>query len=210
MSLLREAALEARSLYPELIAPGAPMPANPPQQARAAYFVAFLAGTPVGCGAWRRCARSTCASTTSRLGPSLHCPADRNRQPPAVCHGAVRVVWLPTHCAIRRACERPHECLLREAPCASQPALTLPSNGHTEPLRMARRVTSPNESHRLSGRSIPVLLLFPRRDANARPCARADWRGEVLVRTCRGISSELRFERPAGQHGLTSNSGARR
>ena len=32
MSLLREAALEARSLYPELIAPGAPMPTNPPRQ----------------------------------------------------------------------------------------------------------------------------------------------------------------------------------
>src|SRR2546426_7702963 len=53
MSLLREAAMEARSLYPELIAPGAPMPANPPRQERAAYFVAFLAGTPVGCGALR-------------------------------------------------------------------------------------------------------------------------------------------------------------
>ena len=53
MSLLREAALEARSLYPELIGPGAPMPTNPPRQERAAYFVAFLAGTPVGCGALR-------------------------------------------------------------------------------------------------------------------------------------------------------------
>ena len=53
MSLLREAALEARSLYPELITRGAPMPTNPPRQERAAYFVAFLAGTPVGCGALR-------------------------------------------------------------------------------------------------------------------------------------------------------------
>src|SRR5438132_7997979 len=53
MSLLREAALEARALYPELIAPGAPMPTNPPLQERAPYFVAFLAGTPVGCGALR-------------------------------------------------------------------------------------------------------------------------------------------------------------
>ena len=53
MSLLREAALETRSLYPELTAPGAPMPTNPPLQERAAYFVAFLAGTPVGCGALR-------------------------------------------------------------------------------------------------------------------------------------------------------------
>jgi GNAT superfamily N-acetyltransferase len=53
MSLLKEAALEARSLYPELIAPGAPTPTNPPRQERAPYFVAFLAGTPVGCGALR-------------------------------------------------------------------------------------------------------------------------------------------------------------
>src|SRR2546422_11727244 len=53
MSLLREAALEARSLYPELITRGAPMPTNPPRQERAAYFVGFLAGTPVGCGALR-------------------------------------------------------------------------------------------------------------------------------------------------------------
>src|SRR5437879_11840472 len=53
MSLLRESAREARLLYPELIAPGAPMPTNPPRQERAAYFVAFLAGTPVGCGALR-------------------------------------------------------------------------------------------------------------------------------------------------------------
>jgi len=53
MSLLKEAALEARSLCPELIAPGAPTPTNPPQQERAPHFVAFLAGTPVGCGALR-------------------------------------------------------------------------------------------------------------------------------------------------------------
>ena len=51
MSLLREAALEARTLYPELFASDAPMPTNPPLQERAAYFMAFLAGTPVGCGA---------------------------------------------------------------------------------------------------------------------------------------------------------------
>jgi len=37
MSLLREAAIEARSLYPELIAPDAPMPTNLPLQERGAY-----------------------------------------------------------------------------------------------------------------------------------------------------------------------------
>ncbi len=53
MSLLREAALEARSLYPELIAPDAPMPQNSALPERAAYFAAFLADTPIGCGALR-------------------------------------------------------------------------------------------------------------------------------------------------------------
>jgi GNAT superfamily N-acetyltransferase len=52
--LLREAALEARALYPELIAPDAPMPSNPALQEGWAYFVAFSAGTAVGCGALRR------------------------------------------------------------------------------------------------------------------------------------------------------------
>ena len=59
MSLLREAALEARALYPDLIAPNALMPANTPLQERDAYFVAFLDGTPVGCGALRRIDEAT-------------------------------------------------------------------------------------------------------------------------------------------------------
>jgi putative acetyltransferase len=59
VSLLSEAALEARALYPERNAPGAPMPTNPPLQERAEYFVAFLAGTPVGCGALRPLNRET-------------------------------------------------------------------------------------------------------------------------------------------------------
>ena|SRR5438034_8546608 len=42
MSLLREAALEARQLYPEFSDPNAPMPKNPPVPQRGAYFIAFL------------------------------------------------------------------------------------------------------------------------------------------------------------------------
>jgi putative acetyltransferase len=49
--LLREAALEARALYPELFAAAAPMPTNPPRHERAPYLVACLDGEPVGCGA---------------------------------------------------------------------------------------------------------------------------------------------------------------
>jgi GNAT superfamily N-acetyltransferase len=51
MLLLRDAALEARALYPELFAPDVPMPTNWPRQDRAPYLVARLDGVPVGCGA---------------------------------------------------------------------------------------------------------------------------------------------------------------
>jgi putative acetyltransferase len=53
MLLLREAALEARALYPDLIAPDAPMPTNTPLQDRAAYFVAYIDSTSAGCAAFR-------------------------------------------------------------------------------------------------------------------------------------------------------------
>jgi putative acetyltransferase len=53
-SLLREAAVEARALYPELIASDTPLPTNPPTQEGSAYFVAFLNEEAVGCGALRR------------------------------------------------------------------------------------------------------------------------------------------------------------
>ena len=53
LALLREAAIEARELYPELHVEGAPWPTNPPLPPRGAYVLACLDGTPVGCGALR-------------------------------------------------------------------------------------------------------------------------------------------------------------
>jgi len=53
MGLLREAALEARALYPELFPPGAPWPDNPSTPARGVYLVGYADGKPVACGALR-------------------------------------------------------------------------------------------------------------------------------------------------------------
>lgn len=53
LMLLREAAVEARALYPELHPPGAPWPTNPPTPARGIYLVAYRNGEPLGCGALR-------------------------------------------------------------------------------------------------------------------------------------------------------------
>ncbi len=53
MALLREAALEARALYPELFAPDTPMPTNAPPAPRTMYLVAFGQHLPVGCAALR-------------------------------------------------------------------------------------------------------------------------------------------------------------
>jgi GNAT superfamily N-acetyltransferase len=58
LALLREAAIEARALYPELVQPGAPWPTNPPLPERGAYLVMYASdqeGTEhaVGMGALR-------------------------------------------------------------------------------------------------------------------------------------------------------------
>ncbi len=53
MALLREAALEARALYPELFTPDTPMPGNPPAAPRTMYLVAYDNHVPVGCAALR-------------------------------------------------------------------------------------------------------------------------------------------------------------
>jgi len=53
MALLREAALEARELYPELFPPGVSWPDNPPTPERGIYLVAYVDGKPVACGALR-------------------------------------------------------------------------------------------------------------------------------------------------------------
>lgn len=53
MALLREAALEARALYPELFAPDSPMPTNPAPGPRSVYLVAYDQHVAVGCAALR-------------------------------------------------------------------------------------------------------------------------------------------------------------
>lgn len=54
LTLLAEAAREARSLYPELFAPGSPAPTNTPLGEREVYLLAWREGVAVGCGALRR------------------------------------------------------------------------------------------------------------------------------------------------------------
>ena len=53
MGLLRQAAIEARQLYPELHGPHDPWPVNGPTPPRGAYFVAYLDGAAVAMGAHR-------------------------------------------------------------------------------------------------------------------------------------------------------------
>jgi putative acetyltransferase len=53
LSLLREAAIEARFLYPELHSEGAPWPGNSPTPAGGTYVIAYELEMPVGCGALR-------------------------------------------------------------------------------------------------------------------------------------------------------------
>ncbi len=53
LTLLREAALEARTLYPELFSPDAPWPDNPPTPGRGIYLVGYSNKLPVACGALR-------------------------------------------------------------------------------------------------------------------------------------------------------------
>lgn len=53
LRLLREAAEEARQLYPELFSPGAPWPTNESVGERDAFVLALIGGTAVGSGALR-------------------------------------------------------------------------------------------------------------------------------------------------------------
>jgi putative acetyltransferase len=53
LALLRLAALEARTLYPELHVPDAPWPTNDPTPLRGIYLIAYLDGHPVAMGAHR-------------------------------------------------------------------------------------------------------------------------------------------------------------
>jgi GNAT superfamily N-acetyltransferase len=53
LALLREAAIEARALYPDLHDPSAPWPMNEATPPGGVYLVAYLDGLPVACGALR-------------------------------------------------------------------------------------------------------------------------------------------------------------
>jgi len=53
MALLREAAIEARELYPEFHHPGDPWPVNSATPARGTYLIAYFDGKPLACGALR-------------------------------------------------------------------------------------------------------------------------------------------------------------
>lgn len=53
LGLLREAAIDARALYPQLHRPDAPWPTNAPTPPRGVYCVAYDGEQPVGMGAHR-------------------------------------------------------------------------------------------------------------------------------------------------------------
>jgi putative acetyltransferase len=53
LALLREAAIEARALYPELFTPNAQWPTNVPTPERGTYLIAYSEDQPVACGAFR-------------------------------------------------------------------------------------------------------------------------------------------------------------
>jgi putative acetyltransferase len=54
LTLLAEAAIEARALYPDLFRPDSPAPTNGPLGQREVYLLAWRDGVAVGCGALRR------------------------------------------------------------------------------------------------------------------------------------------------------------
>jgi putative acetyltransferase len=53
LALLREAAVEARQMYPELFAADAPWPTNPPVGERGAFVLAYVGDALAGSGALR-------------------------------------------------------------------------------------------------------------------------------------------------------------
>lgn len=59
LSLLREAAVEARELYPDLVSRNAPWPTNAALGPRDVYVVAYLDRQPVACGALRELDRAS-------------------------------------------------------------------------------------------------------------------------------------------------------
>jgi len=78
LRLLREAAIDARALYPELFAPDSPWPTNPPFSPRGVYVVVYLANRPVGCGTLRELD----AQTAEVRRVYVHCEYRRRRHRP--------------------------------------------------------------------------------------------------------------------------------
>jgi ribosomal protein S18 acetylase RimI-like enzyme len=70
LRLLREAAVEARALYPELFEPDTPWPGNDPTPSGGAYMVAYIDGNAVACGALRPLADG--AAEVRRMYVSRH------------------------------------------------------------------------------------------------------------------------------------------
>ena len=70
LRLLREAAVEARNLYPELFEPDTPWPGNDPTSSGGAYMVAYIDGSAVACGALRPLADG--AAEVRRMFVSRH------------------------------------------------------------------------------------------------------------------------------------------
>jgi len=75
LALLRQAAIEARQLYPEYFTSDSPFPTNSPTPPRGLYLVARLDGVPVGMGSHRpldlvttEVRRMFVTSTARRLG----------------------------------------------------------------------------------------------------------------------------------------------
>ncbi len=53
LALLREAAIEARALYPDLLDPDGPWPTNGPTPPGGVYLLAYVDGAALACGAIR-------------------------------------------------------------------------------------------------------------------------------------------------------------
>jgi GNAT superfamily N-acetyltransferase len=104
------AAIEARQLYPDTIAPDAPMPTNEPLSPRGACFIALRDGVAVGCGMLR-----PLDATTTELRRMYVAPSARR--------GGVARALLQR--LLSTAAELGYECVRLETGVRQQPAIAL-------------------------------------------------------------------------------------